>query len=466
MVSRLVLGCGTTVRAVVEDLSAKRGELFVLDSDASTVESLRNEKVASETVDVTDPAAVRRETPPDVVFVGGDDPGTNIAAVDALREAHPDAYVVAFTGFDATRDQYDTLAQAADRVVGAGTVLVEHVEELVTDGESRRVHELREVLQSVDGRLGVFMHDNPDPDAIAAAVALTRIAETMGVEADACYYGEISHQENRAFVNLLELDLVNLAPDDELDYDAIALVDHSRPGVNDQLPPDIDVDVVIDHHPTDAEVSARFVDLRPEVGAASTLLVEYLRQFRVELDTAVATGLLYGIRVDTKDFSREITTADFEAAAELLSHADIGVLERVESPSVSADTFDVIARAIRNRELDGSILSSCVGSLNDRDTLAQAADRLLAMEGVTVTFVYGFLDGTVYASARARGAEIDLGGVLRAAFDDVGSAGGHADMAGAQIPMGLFDAVETESEAELTEMLEDTIATRFFDAVR
>ena len=190
------------------------------------------------------------------------------------------------------------------------------------------------------------------------------------------------------------------------------------------------------------------------------------RQFRVELDTAVATGLLYGIRVDTKDFSREITTADFEAAAELLSHADIGVLERVESPSVSADTFDVIARAIRNRELDGSILSSCVGSLNDRDTLAQAADRLLAMEGVTVTFVYGFLDGTVYASARARGAEIDLGGVLRAAFDDVGSAGGHADMAGAQIPMGLFDAVETESEAELTEMLEDTIATRFFDAVR
>ncbi len=38
-----------------------------------------------------------------------------------------------------------------------------------------------------------------------------------------CYYGEISHQENRAFVNLLEFDLRNLDADspDELEaFDA------------------------------------------------------------------------------------------------------------------------------------------------------------------------------------------------------------------------------------------------------
>jgi len=150
----------------------------------------------------------------------------------------------------------------------------------------------------------------------------------------------------------------------------------------------------------------------------------------------VATALLYGIRVDTKDFAREITIDDFEAGAWLLPQADTDVLERIETPSMSADTLDTIAAAIRNRELDGSMLASCVGAIADRDTLAQAADRLLAMRGVTVTFVYGFTEGTIYVSARSRGKDIDLGAVLREAFGDQGSAGGHADMAGAQLPWG------------------------------
>jgi len=133
---------------------------------------------------------------------------------------------------------------------------------------------------------------------------------------------------------------------------------------------------------------------------------------------------------------------------------------------MSADTLDTIADAIRNRELDGSMLASCVGAIADRDTLAQAADRLLAMRGVTVTFVYGFTEGTIYVSARSRGKDIDLGEVLRTAFGDMGSAGGHADMAGAQLPLGLFDEVDEDAEATLTEMVEDVVSKRFFDAVR
>ncbi|QDX39665.1 DHH family phosphoesterase [Salarchaeum sp. JOR-1] len=467
MVFRLVLGCGTTGNAVVDELSGEPGGLLVLDSDASRVESLRNEKVPAETADITDSASIDRETNPDIVFVGADEPETNLGGVRAVTTAYPDAYVVAFSGFGATRSTRDALAASADRVVDVGAAVLDDVANTAARSDSRCVHALRGTLQAVEGRLAVFMHDNPDPDAIASAVALTRIADAVGTPADPCYFGEISHQENRAFVNLLDLDLVNLDPDASLDdYAGIALVDHSQPGVNDQLPPDTDVNVVIDHHPSDGAIDADFVDVRPEMGAASTILVEYLRQLGVDLDTSVATGLLYGIRVDTKDFSREITTADFEAAAELLAYADVDVLERVESPNVSADTFDVIARGIGNRQLNGSVLASCVGAINDRDTLSQAADRLLAMEGVTVTFVYGFMDGTVYASARARGADVDLGSALREAFDDLGSAGGHADMAGAQIPMGVFDVLEDDAADELQGVLEDTIAARFFDAVR
>jgi nanoRNase/pAp phosphatase (c-di-AMP/oligoRNAs hydrolase) len=309
------------------------------------------------------------------------------------------------------------------------------------------------------------MHDNPDPDAIASAVALSRIADAVGVETVVCYYGEISHQENRALVNLLELDLRRLGPDDDTSvFGGIALVDHSRPGVNDQLPEATPVDVVIDHHPPRAPVEAKFVDLRSDVGATSTLLTGYLRQFGVEIDRTVATALLYGVRIDTADFSREVAAADFEAAAALLPHADGGVLERVESPSVGPETFETVAAAVRNREVKNGVLCSCVGEVVERDALAQAADRLLDMDGVNTTVVYGYRDGVVYVSARARGSDLDLGATLRTAFDRIGSAGGHADMAGAQIPLGVIGEVEGDERLEL--VVRDVVTDRFFDVVR
>ncbi|GAD52125.1 Kef-type K+ transport systems [Halarchaeum acidiphilum MH1-52-1] len=462
-----MLGSGTVAHTVLDSVRERSGELLVLDPDESRIESLRNEKVAAERADVTDPAAVERlGGDPDLVFVASDDVTVNALATEAAAEAFPDAYLVAYTGTGATAEHRATFAETADRVCSAGEALVEHIETRVERGTAARARHLREILESIEGSLTVLAHDNPDPDAIAAAVALCRIAEAFGVDAEPCYFGDISHQENRAFVNLLELELTRLDAEAEQEFDTVALVDHSAPGVNDQLDPETPVDVVIDHHPPKGEVSVPFADIREDVGATSTIVTQYLDCFDVDLTEALATALLYGIRIDTKDFKREITQQDFEAAAALLPHANIDVLERIESPSISADTFEVVARGIRNREVDGEVLASCVGAITDRDAIAQAADRLLAIQGVTVTFVYGFMDGTVYASARGRGNDVDLGEVLRVAFDGVGSAGGHTDMAGAQLPLGVFDAVQDDAGDTLASVLEGAITPRFFEAVR
>ena len=465
MTSRLVLGVGTLGSTLVEALADREGLLHVLTGDPSRVETLRTESVAAERADPTDPEDVAAIAPVDVVLVASDDADANRAAAEAAREAHPDALLVVYVGEDATAPQRSRLAALADRLIDPGGAMLAHIEAIVTTRSDERARGLREALVAVD-RLGVFTHDNPDPDAIASAVALVRIAESLGVEAEACYYGAISHQENRALVNLLDLDLRNLDPDEELGYDAVALVDHTRPGVNDQLPSDVRVAAVIDHHPGAEPVEATFVDRRTTVGATSTLLTDYVRRFDVDVDGAVATALLYGIRVDTKDFLREITPDDFEAAAYLVERADESVLERVESPSVSADTLETLARAVRNRRLQGSALVSCVGTINDRDALAQAADQLLAMEGVRTALVTGFAEGTIYVSARTRQADFDLGTALRVAFDDIGSAGGHTDMAGAQIPLGLFAEMESEAERSLAQIIADVVSERFFGAVR
>jgi nanoRNase/pAp phosphatase (c-di-AMP/oligoRNAs hydrolase) len=462
MVSRLVLGCGSVGRTLVGALADRPGAVLVCCENEHRIETLRSDRVAARRADPTDPETLASvERPVDIVVVAGDDPATNRAAADLAREHYPDAFVLAYAGTEPsveTRMEIESVAdRTIDREATAAGDLVERIGEA-----SMRPRRLRRVLRSVDGPLAVVTHDNPDPDAIASALALCKIARTVGREADICYFGDITHQENRALVNVLDVDLRKLDAGDIDEYGGIALVDHSRPGVNDQLPEDTPVDVLIDHHPPRAPVEARFVDLRSDVGATSTLLVEYLRQLGIDVDETVATALLYGIRVDTADFRREVSTVDFEAAAYLLPFADESTLERIATPSMSAETLETMRRAISNREVHDSVLVSHIENLHERDALAQSADQLLDIEGVRTTLVYGIIDGTVYCSGRTRGAALDIGETLRDAFDRIGSGGGHADMAGAQIPLGLLGESD---ESELGDIVHDLIVERFFAAI-
>lgn len=462
MVRRLVLGCGRAGETVVGVVSTWGGTLRAVVSEASRLEGLDG---VSEVIhgEPTDP-----ETYPDaadVVLVLGEDADRNLAAARQARESFPEALIIACDGRRGSGGR-PALADVADHVVDPQELVVEHLLGAATGEGAERVCRLLSVLRDVDGRLAVVMHDNPDPDAIASAIALAHVARTVGVDADACYFGDISHQENRALVNLLDLDLRNLeSPDRIAEYAGVALVDHSRPGVNDGLDPSVEVDVVIDHHPPRAPVEARYVDLRSDVGATSTLLAEYLDRLGMTPDRVVATALLYGIRIDTRDFTRETVDSDFEAAAFLLPHTDESVLDRVEEPSMSPDVLATLSAAIRNRRVRGDVLTTGVGQIRDRDALAQAADRLLDMEGVSIVVVHGFMNGTVYISGRARGTDVDLGEVLRDALGSIGSAGGHADMAGAQIPLGILGAVEEASTESLASIVDDVIAGRLFEVL-
>jgi nanoRNase/pAp phosphatase (c-di-AMP/oligoRNAs hydrolase) len=469
MVRRLVLGCGAVGLVVIEGLPDDGGQLTVLDGDEGRVETLRDENVAAELADPTDPAVVAAVGGSvDTVLVLGDDSSVNRAAVSAAREAFPEAHLVAYTGQHPDPADRSAISAAADRLVDHGSAVAAHLGRVVQTHPGTELYGLQRTLRSIEGTLGVFTHDNPDPDALASAVALEDLAGAVGVPADVCYFGEISHQENRAFVNLLDLELHRQDPEtfDPETYSAYALVDHSRPGVNDQLPSNLPVDIVIDHHPPREPVDVRFEDRRPDVGATSTMLVDYYRWLGIEPDETVATALLYGIRVDTRNFGRALTETDVEAVAYLLERADGDLLAKIESPSVTADTLDTIARAIKRRVRAGSVLASCVRTVNDRDALAQAADELLTMEGIDTTLVYGFQAGTVYASARTRSADVDIGESLRQAFGQIGSAGGHVDMAGAQLPMGILGAFDdADDQSDLEAALEETITDRFFEVL-
>lgn len=459
MVDRLVLGCGDLCLSIAPTLRSWHGDLLVVDPDERRVDHLRDRSITAEAGDITDPEAISRHGfEPEVIFVLTQYRPRATAAAAAAREAYPEAYLLSLPGETTGPGQAPPVV---DSVLSPGALLLDSIEGHQHGAVATRLVDLRETFQAMTGSLAIYTHDNPDPDALGAALALRTIADRFGVEATIAYYGDISHQENRAFVNLLDVDLQALEPDEVVEAEHVALVDHARPGVNDQLAPDTSVDIVVDHHPAREPPVATFVDLRSSVGATSTLLVEYLEGYGIDVGTDVATGLLYGIRVDTRNFGRETTRADIEAAAWLLPKVDLDALERIESPSMSAATLETIAEAIRNRRVRSGVLSTCVGRLQSRDAIAQAADRLLGLDGVEVTVVYGYRDGTIHLSGRARGGTVDLGRAFRQAFGDLGSAGGHESMAGAQIPLGIFGALsETESEDAFSAIVEEQIQDR------
>ncbi|WP_440989666.1 DHH family phosphoesterase [Haloarchaeobius baliensis] len=321
--------------------------------------------------------------------------------------------------------------------------------------------DLRALLGEAD-ELTIVCHNNPDPDCLASALVLGRIAADAGIdERRILYSGDISHQQNRALVNLLDIDLHEFDPELVRDRDPgalLALVDHSVPGVNNHVPEGTPLDVVIDHHPTD-EVEARFVDHREDVGATATIMTEYVRELGAEIDDRLATALLFAIRRETLGFLRGVTTAEYEAAGFLHELADRDLLRQLSSPAVSSATVDAIADAIENRTVFGSVLLSNVGRTSERDALPQAADYLATLEGVGTTIVFGIVGDAIQLSGRTTDNRINVGDVLQDAFSDAGSGGGHREMAGAEIPLGIF-ADYTDDDRRLVDIVEQVVTAR------
>lgn len=326
--------------------------------------------------------------------------------------------------------------------------------------EPEKARSLHDLLATAS-ELTIICHNNPDPDCLASALALGRIAADAGIdERHILYSGTISHQQNRAFINLLEIDLAPFDPDaiptgspDEL----VAFVDHAVPGANNDVPPDTPIDIVIDHHAVE-DVDASFVDHRETVGATATILTEYVRCLGIDLDATLATALLFAIRRETLGFLRGATRAEFEAACVLHDATDRELLRALSSPSVSGATIDAISDAIDNRVVHGPVLISHVGRTSERDSLPQAADYLATLEGIETAIVFGVVEDAIELSARSTDSRVHIGNVLRETLGDVGSAGGHREMGGGRISLGIFAECMT-TDAQFIRIVE-TVVTR------
>jgi len=465
--SYAILGAGRLGLAMAKVLRETGRQVLLIDKDEAKIQSLRDAEFTAYHSDFSQPGVLELLNVEHLkaALVMGTNSQANIAALQLLRERRPDIHVV-IRVTDNDQKLRDLNLEPCQILNPYADTALRLAHDLAMMERLSLAQQLFNHLKSIGGQgeLGIVLQTTPDPDGIASAMALQTIAAEAGVKADILHAGELGHQANRAMVNVLEIPLLRLEDAAWRRYSHLALVDVAIPGENNGLPSDITVDFVIDHHETSAErAQATFTDLRADLGATATIFVEYLSQLELDISSRLATALLYGIRTDTDEFRRNVAPQDLRAAATLLGLADQQLLRQFESPARSQETVEVLGRAISNKRIKGSVLVTDAGSISDKDTLAQAADYLVTMEGISTALVFGLSQEAIYISARNRDIRINIGKILEQAFAGVGSAGGHRTMAGAQIPLGLFSGL-TDRHV-LHQLAEQAVTERVFRAL-
>jgi nanoRNase/pAp phosphatase (c-di-AMP/oligoRNAs hydrolase) len=337
-------------------------------------------------------------------------------------------------------------------------------------GDDERGHAFQQFLQKHRGeRHAAALQDFPDPDAISSALAYRMLANRYDIQVDILYEGRISHQENQALVQVLDVELTRYTDGLPLDhYDGAVFIDNQ--GTTTRLTDrferaGIPTVAVIDHHAPQGLLRPEYTDIRP-VGAVATILTDYLRSGEIltlEADKQehvhLATALVHALRSETLGMVRA-GPEEYAAGSYLSRFQDPRLLESILRVQRSRGTMDVIRIALTDRQVIGGYSIAGVGYLRhaDRDAIPQATDFLLTEENVQTAIVYGIIYGEgerelVVGSVRTQKLTLDVDQFLKSALgsDNRGRyyGGGRSGAGGFEIPVGFLEGTVDPEQMRL-----------------
>jgi len=285
---------------------------------------------------------------------------------------------------------------------------------------------------------------NADPDAMASAMALKRILYHRVHTAAIAHVNEISRPDNLAMIKLLRISTKKLIPPLLAQFDKFALVD-SQPQHHRDFSR-VDFTVILDHHPLDRDkpVKARYREIVPEYGAVSSLLTEYLYNLKIRPGKLLATALLYGIKTDTQSFERKFSDVDIRAFRYLTKFYDPLLLQNIVRSEFHREWLKYFSLAFRKIRLMGQGASVFMGKVDSPDILVILADFFLRVHNISWDLVSGIHDNKLVIIFRGDGLRKDMGKLASQMFGDLGPAGGHKQMARAEISLDSIDRTHAQ----------------------
>jgi nanoRNase/pAp phosphatase (c-di-AMP/oligoRNAs hydrolase) len=319
----------------------------------------------------------------------------------------------------------------------------------VTTGHATPVKRYRTRINTEDmltwvrgkGKILIVIHDNPDPDSLASAMALSHLfVMKTNKEATIAFSGMIGRSENICMAKELEICLTPLDLLDIDEFKVICMLD-TQPGAgNNSLPPAAKVDIVIDHHPMREESKrCRWADIREDYGVTATILYEYLVIQNVYISTKMATALFYAIKSETQDLGREANRPDRDAYLRLFPLTNKKLLFEIAHPKLPIEHFRTFHKAIENAKIYGKILVVNLMAVSYPEAVAEIADYLVRLEGIETVLAIGHYVDEIILSMRTTSHEINAGEMIKRLVSGIGSAGGHGMTAGGKVDNVSFE---------------------------
>ena len=298
-----------------------------------------------------------------------------------------------------------------------------------------------------DATAVTFMsHVHPDPDSLGSMMGLAfLVEELLDKPTRLTRDGLISRAENKAMVELLDIDLEPVEKVSFRDNERLVMVD-SQPNTGRH---NCDVSEclygVIDHHDTPGDLEGvGFVDVRRTLGATCSIVTSYLMEQNLGVTPRIATGLLYGIETELSGYPREASQLDDQALLYLYPLADKDLLARIRNARLPQSYFECILQALQSSFLYDRLIISWVNDLPQPELAAEVADFLIRFEEIDWAFCAGVYEDKLILSVRAVSAHAKAGEMLKQVVGKLGRAGGHDRRAGGTIylPSTSANAIE------------------------
>ena len=267
------------------------------------------------------------------------------------------------------------------------------------------------------------------------------------------YVGKIEKFTASRMLDVLDINVTIDEEEDRLsEDDHIIIVDAQK--YNSNIKDCIGHEAIcIDHHPIVNEPDYLFCDIRPEVGACSSIVASYFFEAGIIPDRKTATTLIYGIRMDTLDLKRGANTFDVEMFNRLYPFADTDVLAQIQSNSMQFEDLMAFGEAIKNIQVYDNIGLARLDIKCSDGVIAEISDFILDLREVELCVVYAMRSNGIKLSVRSELKDINAGIAIVRALEGIGTGGGHAEMAGGFIPI-----------ANVTKQTDDDIRVRFLTA--
>ncbi|MCD6122242.1 MAG: DHH family phosphoesterase [Spirochaetales bacterium] len=296
-----------------------------------------------------------------------------------------------------------------------------------------KLDELVSLLKKAPDEIFLQAHNVPDPDAIASCYALKRLLRVRGIESAIVYEHEIEKANSLKMLDLFGIemrhskDIVTLG---EEDWAVLVDAQKGNSNITDLATDEV---AVIDHHEYSGDHGYRFIDVRPDVGACSSIIASYYFENNVEIPVPIATALLYGIFMDTDNLTRGVSELDVEMFYRLYGLTNITLINQLKGNQITLEDLKEYARAFQNVEVYGQLAFLRLDNSND-SLLGSAGDLVITIAGVNVVVAYSIREGGIRFSIRSINSDIKANLLVRRILRDVGFGGGHEAMAGGFLP--------------------------------